>query len=149
MMDKSNKIISSLRFSKYVVNNVQFIYNQNYKRADKILEIVFGIDHNIKYESGKMLTTLLIDIFPDMEKNNYPFYMHVELKGFFTIDGDNFKSFETSSIAILYPYLRALVSTYTANSNVPTLILPPINVVAYLEDKNKTALLENKETEKK
>jgi len=148
-MDKSNKIISSLRFSKYVVNNVQFIYNQNYKRADKILEIVFGIDHNIKYESGKMLTTLLIDIFPDMEKNNYPFYMHVELKGFFTIDGDNFKSFETSSIAILYPYLRALVSTYTANSNVPTLILPPINVVAYLEDKNKTALLENKETEKK
>ena len=35
----------------------------------------------------------------------------------------------------MYPYLRALVSTYTANSNVLPLILPAINVNAMLEEK--------------
>ena len=38
-------------------------------------------------------------------------------------------------MTILFPYLRALTSVYTTNANVGTLILPPINVVKYLENK--------------
>ncbi|TSJ59961.1 hypothetical protein FPQ13_12760 [Allobacillus salarius] len=33
------------------------------------------------------------------------------------------------------PYVRSLITTYTSNSNVPPLILPPINVVKMMEDK--------------
>ena len=40
-----------------------------------------------------------------------------------------------NAISILFPYVRALITTYTANSNVPALILPPINVNKLIEDK--------------
>lgn len=38
-----------------------------------------------------------------------------------------------NTVAILFPYIRALVSNYTANANVPPLILPPINVSKILD----------------
>ena len=44
---------------------------------------------------------------------------------------------EINSVAILFPYVRALVSNYTALANVSPLILPPINVIKYMEEKKK------------
>ena len=44
---------------------------------------------------------------------------------------------EKNSVSILFPYLRSIVSTYTANSNVNTTILPTINVIKYLEKKRR------------
>ena len=35
----------------------------------------------------------------------------------------------------MYPYLRAIVSTYTASANVSPVILPAINVNAMLKNK--------------
>lgn len=45
--------------------------------------------------------------------------------------------FEPNAIAILYPYVRSIISTYTTNSNVDPIILPTINVVEMLkQEKN-------------
>lgn len=68
--------------------------------------------------------------------------MKVSILGIFEICLDEDKRTkadfaEKSSIAILFPYLRALKSVYSANANIGTLILPAINVVKYLEDKRK------------
>ena len=68
--------------------------------------------------------------------------MRVKIVGLFEvdkeIDTDTRKDFaERNSIAILFPYLRALVSVYSSNANIGNLILPPINVVKYLENKRK------------
>ena len=41
------------------------------------------------------------------------------------------------NVAILYPYARALVSTYTSNANIAPLILPTINVNQFLKNKEK------------
>ena len=41
----------------------------------------------------------------------------------------------TYAIAILFPYLRAIVSTYTANANVVPVILPAMNINAYMRKK--------------
>ena len=51
-------------------------------------------------------------------------------------------------MAILFPYIRALVSTFTANANVPPLILPPINVVNLIENVSKELIVSHPTGEK-
>ena len=48
------------------------------------------------------------------------------------------ENFKSNAVAILYPYARALVSTYTSNANIAPLILPTINVNQFLKNKEKT-----------
>ena len=63
--------------------------------------------------------------------------MSVTIEGKFKTEGDDIEKFEINGIALLFPYLRSIISTYTANSNMPTLILPPINVGNYYKEHKK------------
>ena len=47
------------------------------------------------------------------------------------------RDFEANAIAILFPYMRAIISTYTANANVAPVIIPPMNINAYLKEKHR------------
>ena len=62
----------------------------------------------------------------------YPFEMSVEIEGYFKgnlEDKDqDIAQYSKNAVAILFPYVRALVSTFTANANVTPLILPTVNV---------------------
>ena len=135
---------SSLKFIDYIVNKVEFYNNPNFE--DKPIKIDFDISNNIEFmedENNTFLLTLNAKVFREPEKNGYPFSMNISITGIFEIaesDIKNKKSFaEVNAIAILFPYLRSLVSTYSANSNIQPLILPPINVVKYMESKNEKA----------
>ena len=76
--------------------------------------------------------TLDLKLFPEAEKNNYPFEMQLNVTGHFRVTSDGSANaddlFRVNAVAIRFPYLRALVTTFTANCNVPPLILPPVNV---------------------
>lgn len=135
-MDKSKEIKSNLIFKGYIVDEVFFKINENFDNS-KTVKIDFDIDDNIEFdnESSQMSVELKLEVFKEMKKNNYPFSINVTLTGLFKTNGDNIEVFRPNAIAILYPYLRSIVSTYTANSNVSTLILPPINVIKYIESK--------------
>ncbi len=135
-MDKSNVIKSNLIFTGYIVDEVVFKINGAFDNP-KSVKIDFDIDDNIQFnnETSQMSVELKLEVFKEMKKNNYPFSINVVLRGFFKTSGENVEVYRPNAIAILYPYLRSIVSTYTANSNVSTLILPPINVVKYLETK--------------
>ncbi|MCI8486094.1 MAG: hypothetical protein HFJ20_03175 [Clostridia bacterium] len=129
------KFKSKLRFEKYIVKRVNFEYNEEFKDDSANLDI--DIDKNIEYIKNKMIVTLEVNLFSKTEKR-YPFRMNVEVKGFFEIENnDENINFEPNAIAILYPYVRAIVSTYTSNANVMPLILPSINVNKLLEEKEK------------
>ena len=132
---------SSLRFIDYYVEEVQF-YNNNFFE-EKSVELDFNISHSIEYtqdENNTFLVTLNIVIFDNAKENNYPFTIKVSITGVFQTNIEDTKSIknfaEINSIAILFPYLRSIVSTYTANANIQPLILPPINVVNMLKENN-------------
>ena len=135
-MDKSNEIKSNLIFKGYVVDEVFFKINEEFDDSNPV-KIDFDIDDSTEFdnEMSQMSVELKLEVFKEMKKNNYPFSINVTLTGLFKTNGDNIEVFRPNAIAILYPYLRSIVSTYTANSNVSTLILPPINVVKYIESK--------------
>lgn len=131
------KYESVLRFNKYIVNKVSFKNNDNFKQSSERMSMEFNIQKDISKKNNNMEVTLSAQIFNDAEKNNYPFEMEVVLTGYFTeINNDTNVDFEPNAIAILYPYIRAIVSTYTAAANISPLILPAINVNKLLEEQD-------------
>jgi preprotein translocase subunit SecB len=139
MTKLSSEFKSKLRFSNYVVNEIQFNRNEHIDKGESV-PISFSMEKDIKFdtENNTADVTLDVKIFENAKENNYPFYFKLQLTGFFQVDNIQTKQernlIETNAIAILFPYIRALVSSYTANANVRPLILPPINVVKYMQD---------------
>lgn len=129
------KFISKLIFDKYIVNKVIFNNNVNYD-ISKAIDLDFNINKKIKKNNDSMEVELTTKIFSEAIKNNFPFEMEIVITGFFSIQNneDNI-NFEPNAIAILYPYVRAIVSTYTASANINPLILPAININKLMEEK--------------
>ena len=142
-------IKSGLRFINYQVNDVVFHLNNDYKENSKSVD--FNIQRFVQYledDENTMYVTLILNIFEKPEENDYPFSMFLDVTGTFkldNIDKENRETFaEVNAVAILFPYLRSLVSTYTANSNIPALILPPINIIKLIENQeNRFKNIEN------
>ena len=136
-------IQSVLGFDKYIVKEVSYFSNEEYVKTDKIkLDLDFDTDTTIRENGKKMEIELRTNVFKNSVAKNYPFEMYVCIKGYFSVDrrieGIEISTFEANAIAILFPYLRAIVSTYTATSNVAPVILPAMNINAYLDRKRKT-----------
>lgn len=124
---------SSLIFKDYVVEEVFFKMNLNFK--EEPVELNIDIQKDVNLKDNQMDVKLTVELFKDIEnESNYPFAMKVVVIGHFMIENnvENI-NFEPNAIAILYPYVRAIISNYTANANVNPVILPAINVVKFLE----------------
>lgn len=139
-MSDKDKLKGSLAFDKYIVNEIEFRTNPNYKNKESET-IDFDLTKDVSYNKDTNIGSVVIKttIFDNAEEMNYPFYIKVVVTGTFEVIFDNqtdsnereaFSEYllNNNAVAILFPYIRALISTYTANANVPPLILPPINV---------------------
>lgn len=131
---------SDLTFEDYTVEKIEFYNNLNFNSKEDI-KIDLDIDSSVTFsdDNRSFLLKLTVELFKDAVKNNYPFSMNLSIIGMFRLDTDNKEKINTfaevNGVAILFPYIRSIVSTYTANANVPPLILPPINVINYLKNK--------------
>ena len=128
--------LSSLKFEGYVVEKVNFERNQNIDDSIKQWNLTFNIENKTKVnrEKNKMKISLSVEVFKGIQ--NAPFTIDAEITGIFSINGsEDISQFEPNAIAIMYPYLRAIVSTYTSVANVVPIILPAINVNAMLKNK--------------
>lgn len=130
-----DKYKSQLIFKEYKVEKIEFERNKNYR--GKGVKVELNIDKSIEYVDKTMNVYLTVRLFDKKEKD-YPFRMIVTVKGVFEIE-DNSENinFEPNAIAILYPYIRAIISTYTSVANVTPLILPTINVNKLAKDQEK------------
>ncbi|WP_288326633.1 protein-export chaperone SecB [uncultured Clostridium sp.] len=135
-------IKSKLVFEDYIVEKVELNANLECDKDD--IDIKFDIDSDVNFvNENDFLLNLSVEIFKDAKKNNFPFSLSVMLTGIFSIKGvkqeEKMDYAEKNAVAILFPYVRALVTNYTAASNISPLILPPINVAQYLQNKRKQA----------
>lgn len=133
-MSKLNAGVIS--FDRYEVNEVRFKLNPNY--VDEEVNISINLESNFQVEdSGNLLVAqLFLTVFPEAERMGFPFEMYLALTGYFTKsrEAEDIKTFEANAMAILFPYVRAIVSTYTASANVTPLILPTINTSKFLNN---------------
>ncbi|MGM0410326.1 MAG: protein-export chaperone SecB [Bacillota bacterium] len=133
---KNNEGDAVLKFRNYIVNFVRYENYNDFNDANLEFKIDFDINREIEHLREEMYAvSIILNVFPEPKKNNYPFNLQLKLTGYFELKIDDYDLLEQNAIAILFPYARALVSNYTANANIDPLILPPINVVAMLEEK--------------
>jgi preprotein translocase subunit SecB len=139
-MDKPTKSI--LSFDNYIVKNISFEANSNFKPSEKIpLEVEFFHDLDVDLSGNMAAVGLGCSIFKE-SKENHPFCLEIELVGFFkfetTLEPEQIeKLLRINATAILFPYLRSIVSSITANSGFQTLVLPIVNIHKVLEQQER------------
>lgn len=127
------EIKSAFKFLNYVVDSVVFKNNLDFE--GDIAELEFHPSAEFNIDGNDMLVFLTIDVFNDAQKNNYPFEMSVSVVGYFKLMSDeDVEIYKANAVAVLFPFVRAIISTYTAAANVNPLILPTVNINKILED---------------
>ena len=83
-------------------------------------------------------------VFPSAQEHDYPFSLYIEAKGYFAAKASEqmtqaffSRCLQKNGIAILYPYLRSIVTDASRMANVAPVILPTMNVALYLKGKKK------------
>lgn len=132
-MDKRGVIT----FLDYKVNNIEFKNNDDYNGEEVDIDFDVSAHYHISDDGEEMIVVLNTNIFEPKAGKIYPFRMSVEIEGYFRSnfgeEEQEIGKYGKNAVAILFPYVRALVSSFTANANVTPLILPTVNVNKLLE----------------
>lgn len=137
----TNTVTSELQFLHYDVNKIHFVNNPNFETQEVEIDLEFNvaIEHSEEYIAQKVS----IEVFPNGIENGMPFHLQIDVTGHFRLVNGavllETNDIEVNTLSILFPYLRSLVTTITANANVSPLVLPTLNIVKTLEEKRKEA----------
>lgn len=127
----SNNITSSLRFNDFSIDNMVFRRNYNFVSSeDEIgLDFEFSAQASIAEGNDEATIVLTCKIFEEnFEENNVPFFLELSMRGYFHCENVNIDQFKFNGMAILLPYLRSVITSFTSQSGIQPVILPPINV---------------------
>lgn len=126
-----------ITFVDYKVNKIEFENNEEYAGEEVDIDFNIGTEIHISEDGEEMVVILKTNVFEPREGKVYPFRMFVEVEGYFKSNFEDkeqeIRQYGKNAVAILFPYVRALISTFTANANVTPLILPTVNVNRLLE----------------
>lgn len=132
---------TALRLLRYQVDKIEFNLNANYIHNKKepialnqsLTRIIDEID------DGKFKVSLKFDIYNDNSKEDMPFTLSAAVSGIFELEkwkeGENKFLSTVNTVAILFPFLRTLVTTITLGANIPPYIIPAVNVAQRLDNK--------------
>lgn len=127
-----------LYFHDYSVDEMVYKRNYEFVPATKEVGIKFNLTGGatLSDEGDQAEIIVSCEIFKDeFYQVNIPFYLKMKIRGFFTCNPDvDMNDFKYNGIAILLPYLRSLITSFTAQSGINPIILPPINVYDVFED---------------
>ena len=137
--------IESVRAEKSVFElNPKFLGSKNDKSVDSDigtdLKFEVGILIN-KNDDSQGIIRLSCEINTD-DIEESPFFMEVTIIGEFSTDEEKFEDFVINSVSLLFPYLRAHISTVTSISGVDPVIIPAVNIMDLLKESE-----ENEESE--
>lgn len=132
--------LSSLKFDNYMVTDLSYSQNSDFSFDTDKLDVDFNLYAKVQLTNDNDAAVTLRAICGDKENPNCPFTILVEVIGIFKFEG-TIEDFEqlatTSAIAVLFPYVRSLVSDLSSRSNVyPQFRLPLLNVVEFIKEKN-------------
>lgn len=127
---------ATLNFNEYLVLETHYINRNPSENESRDISPVFqwDIQHTDenKNDAGVYLTIKIGE-----EDEN--FYIEVQVLGVFTLDTDDMSSedkenmYRVNAIAILFPYVRSLVSDLTGKGReLDRIILPPLNIQAMM-----------------
>ncbi|GAB7389010.1 protein-export chaperone SecB [Bacillaceae bacterium] len=131
---------AALQFLEYHVVEAVYMFNPftDAKSNELSPEFEFSLDLNPETKLDAWIT-LAISM-GDKSLESQEFYIRGKIMGRFMIRSDNeltdeqiMDLYKINAVAILYPYLRSLVSDLSSKGSRPPIILPTMNIVAMME----------------
>lgn len=132
-----------LNFNGYRVNHSNYTRNENFFSENQNLELKQNLNVEMSHDDNAAEIRLVV-LVGSLTEDSQPFKIEANLSGFFTYEADEDKNetgieetLKVNGTAILYPYLRSLVSTLTNMSGeFPGYNMPTINVYAMLKEES-------------
>ncbi|MFZ3173002.1 MAG: protein-export chaperone SecB [Carboxydocellales bacterium] len=124
---------SILVFKDYKITKMNFYLNPDFEFKGPI-DVSFDLDKKINRLDSKQATvTIDCKVFNDADVKNLPFTLEISIAGIFGVEADTseddlMKMCEINGTAVLFPFLRAAISTITIAANQPSLVLPLLNI---------------------
>lgn len=148
-------MIESMKFENYILDNLSYTKNEEFESNDnEKINGELNFKSTVYYSSTAPEGIVTINVVVgNLKDSNSAFQLEIQISGLFSFKSDDKKlgkqdidemkkMLALNGNAILYPYLRAMVSDITMRSNqFPTYILPTINFIKLLE-KNKSITFE-------
>ncbi|HEC2146362.1 TPA: protein-export chaperone SecB [Staphylococcus delphini] len=143
--------MASIGFKNYNFRNFSYRVNENLEieNIDRF-EVESDFSAKIAFEDNQAY--IIMDCQIGNDDISCPFIINVELTGVFDIEfeKDDEQDIEQlkellsqNAIAILYPYIRSLVSDITSKANsFDTFIMPVANIAKVMKENNKIEILE-------
>jgi preprotein translocase subunit SecB len=124
---------SIFQFKKYLVENIDFKI-KNISTPQR-LKFDFDINKEVEYNNNSMNLLVFVDVFKN--EINAPFELSLAIRGFFEFSEniENKEIFEKNAMAILFPYIRNIITNITSISGFPPLIIPTLNINKFYENK--------------
>lgn len=133
-----------LSFDHYDV--LETIYRFNPLDGNDHHEYSPKFDVRIKYENQEKTSALVIFSieFGDEKLDKHPLYIKAKVVGFFSIEVDDEEIteetinmlYKKNALAILFPYLRSLITDLSSKGSEMPVMLPTINIAALIENEN-------------
>lgn len=109
-----------------------------FRKKDSVvdeLDLTIRPQYRVEEQSGDFYCVMLSLTLAD---KNEEIYIHVKGKALFHTTSDNRILIQKNTLAIMFPYLRSYITSLTANPGFTPIVLPPMNIVAMLEEMDKS-----------
>jgi preprotein translocase subunit SecB len=121
-----------MKLRAYTVDKMSFMLNKQFRvePGQKVqIKPIFNREIT-KVNEQRFVNTVSVSL-TNIEQDT-PFYLDVQISGVFDVedweDPETNKFVIKNATEVLYPYLRTIVTTLTANGHVPPYVLPMANV---------------------
>lgn len=129
------------QFIDYNVLEIQYKLNPRFEEEEASLSPNFSFDLEFIEDEDEALVYLGLEL-GDTEFKKNSFYLNVKVAGDFIFRSEDealihqqkIDYCKVNGVAILYPYLRALVSDITNKGSEQPIILPTMNIVEMLRN---------------
>jgi preprotein translocase subunit SecB len=118
--------MSLINLQGYKVDRIEFV-----NQMDQGTKIQIGnkFSYNVQYSKERNVARAEFDLHVHDKENPEKFGIHVVLVGFFAYDTSQKKEIiHAATFKALFPYMKALITTVTANCGIQPLIIPEIDI---------------------
>jgi len=128
---------SSFKINSHRLKSTDFTLNTNFKSEGKV-ELKINVNKTIERHADKPMAEVSLTLSLFKDQPDAPFECVIVYQGLFSWDKevptDKVEQYlKCNAAALLYSYLRPLVTQLTTMSNLPALTLPFMN---FIEDEN-------------
>ena len=131
---------SEFKFLGYRVSRINFeLKDDFYSHPIGNFNQAIEIQQNFSQDNERFVEIILnIKITNEKETFNFTLSIKGGFEAIKEMPEELFKSLYTvNAPAILYPFARAIITTYTAQANIPPVILPAVNFMPNSKEKTK------------